>query len=127
MRLFALITLGLGANAFTNPIRAPGGADPQVTYTDGWFYFIATEWTHLAVSRARSIDGLKTAESKVIYTDSNPSRCCNVWAPELHYLNGRWYIYYTAGEDGSENLGPQRSHVVVGMLPSRMTCLPLTV
>jgi GH43 family beta-xylosidase len=24
----------------------------------------------------------------------------NVWAPELHWLDGRWYVYYTAGRPG---------------------------
>ncbi|RAQ99417.1 glycosyl family 43 [Stemphylium lycopersici] len=102
------------SHAFTNPIRNPGGADPQVVYSGGWYYFIATEWDDLKLTRARSIEGLKTSEIRTIYTDTNPSRCCNVWAPELHYLDGRWYIYYTAGESGPNNLGGQRSHVLVG-------------
>lgn len=25
--------------------------------------------------------------------------CCGIWAPELHYINGAWYIYY-AKDDG---------------------------
>jgi GH43 family beta-xylosidase len=24
----------------------------------------------------------------------------HLWAPELHYLQGKWYIYYAAGQDG---------------------------
>lgn len=108
--------LGLAGSSygFTNPIRDPGGADPQISYSGGWYYFIATEWTDIKISRAQSIQELKTAEPRTIYTDSDPSRCCNVWAPELHYIDGRWYIYYTAGENGAENLGGQRSHVLVG-------------
>jgi GH43 family beta-xylosidase len=113
--MLSLLSLASSGKAFTNPIRNPGGADPQVTYSDGWYYFIATEWDDLKLARARSIQDLKTAEAQTIYTDSNPSRCCNVWAPELHYLNGRWYIYYTAGEKGNNNLGGQRSHVLIGM------------
>ncbi|CRK30140.1 hypothetical protein HYQ45_015551 [Verticillium longisporum] len=109
-----LLAVAGSGHAFTNPIRAPGGADPQVTWTGGYYYLIATEWTDLKLSRARTIEGLKTAEKRTIYTDTNPNRCCNVWAPELHYLGNRWYIYYTAGQSGSTNLGGQRSHVLVG-------------
>ncbi|KAL5529831.1 hypothetical protein ACEPAF_6088 [Sanghuangporus sanghuang] len=27
----------------------------------------------------------------------SPGRCCNVWAPELHQIDGNSHIYYTAG------------------------------
>lgn len=111
--LYALSLFGL-SSAFTNPIRNPGGADPQVSYFDGYYYLISTEWTNLQLTRAETIDGLKTAEPKVIYTDPDPSRCCNVWAPEIHLIDGTWYLYYTAGQDGSDNLGGQRSHVLRG-------------
>jgi GH43 family beta-xylosidase len=29
------------------------------------------------------------------YPTSGPN-CNGVWAPELHYLSGKWYIYYAA-------------------------------
>src|SRR5207249_3437001 len=35
----------------------------------------------------------------------------NVWAPELHYLDGQWYIYYAAGKSGPPFLY-QRSGVL---------------
>jgi GH43 family beta-xylosidase len=99
-------------SAFTNPIKRPGGSDPQVTWTGGYYYLIATSWNNLQLSRATTIEGLKTAQPKIIYTDSDPSRCCNVWAPELHYFDGRWFIYYTAGN--ANNLDGQRSHSLRG-------------
>lgn len=100
------------AAAFTNPIRNPGGSDPQVSYFDGFYYLISTEWDNLQLARAETIDGLKTAENKVIYSDTNAARCCNVWAPELHYFDGSWYLYYTAGN--ADNLDDQRSHALKG-------------
>ncbi|KAL2022169.1 hypothetical protein VTK56DRAFT_5998 [Thermocarpiscus australiensis] len=73
---------------------------------------MTTTWTNLQVTRARTLEGLKTGETKVVWTDSNPARCCNVWPPELHWLDNRWWIYYTAGS--SANLDGQRSHVLRG-------------
>ena len=35
-----------------------------------------------------------------------------MWAPEVHYLGGLWYIYYTAGT--SADLNGQRLHVLKG-------------
>jgi GH43 family beta-xylosidase len=89
--VFALGFLGHASSGtdFTNPIKSPGGADPQVTYSGGWYYFIATEWDDLKHACARSIQDLKTAEAQTNYTDSNRSRCCKVWGHELHYLDGK--------------------------------------
>jgi GH43 family beta-xylosidase len=112
--VLGLLSIAGTSSAFTNPIRNPGGSDPQTVYSDGWYYFISTNFNDLSVARSKTIAGLKTAESKVVYRDTNPTRCCNVWAPELHFLGDKWYIYYTAGENGSDNLGGQRSHVVQG-------------
>ncbi|KAH6972853.1 putative xylanase [Ilyonectria sp. MPI-CAGE-AT-0026] len=121
MALLRILKAGLvlgslfgSASAFTNPIRSPGGSDPQVTYSGGWYYLISTEWDNLQLARAETIEGLKTAESKIIYSDTNASRCCNVWAPELHFFDGNWYLYYTAGNSGATNLDNQRSHVIKG-------------
>lgn len=120
MRLSNFLTAPLGllgvassATAFTNPLRNPGGADPQIVWSGGYYYLISTEWTNLQLARAQTIEGLKTAVPRVIYSDANPNRCCSVWAPELHYFDGKWYLYYTAGRN--EDLDLQRMHVLVGM------------
>lgn len=100
------------SDAYTNPIRNPGGSDPFLVYTGGYYYLLTTTWTDVEISRATSIDGLKTATKKVVHSTTTTSRCCNVWAPEVHYLGGAWYIYYTAGT--SANLDGQRLHVLKG-------------
>jgi GH43 family beta-xylosidase len=83
-----------------------------MTYSDGYYYLMTTTWTNLQITRAKTLEGLKTGETRVVWTDGNPSRCCNVWAPELHKIDNTWYIYYTAGN--SQNLDGQRSHVLKG-------------
>lgn len=125
-----LCSLLSSAAAYTNPIRNPGGVsscmilsatartdvtqgDPQISWFDGYYYLISTEWTNLQLSRATTIEGLKTATPRVIYEDSTPNRCCSVWAPEIHYFDGAWYLYYTAGN--ANNLDDQRMHVLKGM------------
>ncbi|KFA70278.1 hypothetical protein S40285_08208 [Stachybotrys chlorohalonatus IBT 40285] len=113
--LIAFLTLDLFsfAAAYTNPIRNPGGADPFITKSgDGYYYLLTTEWDSVRISRATTIEGLKTASTKVIYQSSATDRCCNVWAPEIQWLGDRWYLYFTAG--GSANLDNQRLHVARG-------------
>lgn len=110
-----LTVLGLvgSTTAWTNPVRRPGGSDPFVTYSgDGYYYLMSTSWTDVRISRSTTVAGLKTAESKVIYTSTEASRCCNVWAPEVHWLGDRWYVYFTAGN--GDNLDGQRMHVLEG-------------
>ncbi|CAE6464721.1 unnamed protein product [Rhizoctonia solani] len=58
----------------------------------------------------KSMAGLKTATPKTVWSDTNAERCCNVWAPEIHWVSGGWFIYYTAGRSGT--LTDQRIHVL---------------
>jgi GH43 family beta-xylosidase len=111
--VLALSSLVSGAS-FTNPLKQRDGSDPHIAYSGGYYYLMTTTWTNLSITRAKTLGGLKNGETKVVWTDSNPNRCCSMWAPELHYLDGSWYIYYTAGR--SADLDLQRSHVLKGTL-----------
>lgn len=48
---------------------------------------------------SESLAKLEEADEQTIWTDTEPSRCGNLWAPELHRLEGpngpRWYVYDT--------------------------------
>ncbi|KAI6355985.1 hypothetical protein MCOR31_011025 [Pyricularia oryzae] len=84
-----------GVDAFTNPIKT--GSDPQMVYHDGMYYLTSTTWTDVQITAASTIEGLKTATAKVIWSDtSNPNRACNFWAPEMHKLDGRWHLFFSA-------------------------------
>ncbi|KAK2810403.1 hypothetical protein FQN50_002892 [Emmonsiellopsis sp. PD_5] len=102
----------VSAGEYSNPLKDPNGSDPHIVYADGYYYLTTTTWTDIQLTRATTIEGLKTGESKVVWQDSDPSRCCSVWAPELHEWDGIWYLYYTAGNNA--NLDGQRSRVLQG-------------
>ena len=76
-------------------------ADPYVLrHTDGKYYFTASvpAYDRIALRCADSLTGLTSAEEKTVWTkhESGPmSR--HIWAPELHFLFGKWYIYFAAG------------------------------
>jgi hypothetical protein len=82
----ACVTL-VSAASFSNPLKAVNGSDPHIVYDNGYYYLMTTTWTNLQITRARTLEGLKTGQNKVVWTDSNSARCCNVWAPELHKIN----------------------------------------
>ncbi|MFW5657750.1 MAG: family 43 glycosylhydrolase, partial [Bacteroidota bacterium] len=86
---------------FDNPI-AEQRADPWVWKTDdGKYYLIATvpEYDRIVIRRAMSINGLKDAEEKTIWEKHEKGVMGHhIWAPELHRIDGKWYIYFAAGE-----------------------------
>ncbi|KAK0614527.1 glycosyl hydrolase [Immersiella caudata] len=89
-------TLVGGASTFSNPLRTRNGSDPFLVYVDGYYYLMTTTWRDLQIIRAKTLEGLKTGESKTIYTMANPKPDGNdVWAPELHKINGTWHVYYS--------------------------------
>ncbi|EME88611.1 glycoside hydrolase family 43 protein [Pseudocercospora fijiensis CIRAD86] len=99
------------AATYSNPLR-PSGPDPDIVYHDGYYYLIATNQVDLTITRARTLEGLRNGETKQVYKDTDPSRCCTVWAPELHFLNNAWHIYYASSPSGSTHC--TRSDRVVG-------------
>lgn len=79
-------------------------ADPFILrHSDGFYYFIATvpDYDRLELRRASNIAGLPAAEPKTIWRkhDAGPMSE-NIWAPEIHFIDGRWFIYVAAGEAG---------------------------
>jgi len=90
---------------FNNPI-AEQRADPWVYKTDAGDYFlIATvpEYDRIVLRKANSINGLKEAKEKEIWHKHEKGVMgSHIWAPELHRIDGKWYIYFAAGE--AENI-----------------------
>lgn len=77
-------------------------ADPFVyKHSDGYYYFTASvpSYDLIELRRAKSIDQLSTAETYHVWHkhDTGPMSQ-HVWAPEIHYLDGKWYIYFAASE-----------------------------
>ncbi|SDN09189.1 Beta-xylosidase, GH43 family [Fictibacillus solisalsi] len=95
---------------FRNPVVGDG-ADPWVVkHTDGYYYYMQTTGNNLTIRRSKTLTGLDDAEKKVIWTpEPGSENSGNIWAPELHYLDGKWYIYFAAG-DG--DMGKQRMYVL---------------
>jgi GH43 family beta-xylosidase len=75
-------------------------ADPWVyKHTDGYYYFTASvpEFDLIELRRSETIQGLGEAEPVVAWRkyETGPMSA-NIWAPELHYIDGKWYIYFAA-------------------------------
>ena len=77
-------------------------ADPFVTRTpEGTYLFTASvpEYDRIALRAASTLDGLKDAEETVVWTKHEKGIMSqHIWAPEIHLIGGRWYIYFAASD-----------------------------
>ncbi|MBQ4075539.1 MAG: family 43 glycosylhydrolase [Clostridia bacterium] len=76
-------------------------ADPCVRRISGKWYFTASvpSYNGIAVRCADTLEGLRDAEEKMIWhAHESGVMSRHIWAPELHFLDGCWYIYFAAGE-----------------------------
>lgn len=77
-------------------------ADPYVyRHTDGTYYFTASvpAYDRIVLRKAAALEGLQTAQETTVWTKHESNEMSeHIWAPELHYLFGKWYIYFAAGE-----------------------------
>lgn len=90
-----------GVATFQNPI-APG-ADPWVVFHQGYYYWCASDFDlGVAVYRSKSLTKLGR-KSVVWRAPQRGPYCAQVWAPELHRLDGRWYIYVAASDGQNDN------------------------
>lgn len=97
----ALVTAA--RDVFTNPLL-PSGPDPWVIQKDGWYYFTHTTGKDLRLYRTKKMSDLRNAEVKTVWTP--PATGMNskqIWAPEIHFIEGRWYFYYAADDGLNEN------------------------
>lgn len=89
------------ATEFVNPLL-PSGADPWITSRDGFYYYMNTTGNTLEIWKTRSIAELAAAEHKVVWrAPASGPFSHDIWAPELHFLRRRWYIYFAA--DAGDN------------------------
>jgi GH43 family beta-xylosidase len=75
-------------------------ADPWVyKHSDGYYYFTGSvpAYDLIEVRRSTTLAGLKDAQPVVAWRkyDTGPLSA-NIWAPEIHYIDGKWYIYFAA-------------------------------
>jgi GH43 family beta-xylosidase len=93
-------------------------ADPFITHrTAGMYYFTGSvpEYDRLVVRGAPTIAGLSTATESVVWRRPASGRMGgHIWAPELHRIDGRWYIYFAAGD--SDNVFRIRMYVIESAL-----------
>lgn len=85
---------------FTNPLLQ-SGPDPWVVQKDTFYYYTQTFGDHIAIYKTNEMSALKNATPVTIWSPpSSGPYSHDIWAPEIHFLQNKWYVYFAA-DDGS--------------------------
>lgn len=87
----------------TNPI-APHGADPWVIRGKDCYYYCRSHKGGVWVNKAARLQDIGKEEGTAVWTaPGGTAYSKELWAPELHFLDGRWYIYVAADDGKNDN------------------------
>lgn len=87
---------------YANPL-CDYGPDPWALWHEGSYYYMHTMIDSLVLWKTKDITDIRNAEKKTIWIPTDPSNKHNLWAPEIHHIGGKWYIYYAADDGNSDN------------------------
>ncbi len=80
------------------------GADPWLVSDGARLFYTQTTGSNIQIWVSDDIHAAASGTPTVVFdppADTSFSR--NLWAPELHHLNGTWYLYFAADDGKNEN------------------------
>lgn len=103
-------------NPYNNPF-IPERADPYIVKGDGCYYFTASYpafgdaehgYDRIVLRKSETVSGLAAAEEITVWKAHEEGIMArHIWAPELHCIKGKWYIFFAAGDkDNVWNIRP---------------------
>ena len=85
-------------------INSTGDSKPRdpyiIKYKDKYYHCFTDDCLKISISCADSIENLENAESKVVFIPDKEEYSKQLWAPELHIINDKCFIY-VACDDGN--------------------------
>ncbi|GIE95664.1 family 43 glycosylhydrolase [Paractinoplanes rishiriensis] len=103
------------AVSYTNSLVSQRADTHIYKHTDGYYYMTATvpEYDRLVLRRSTTLQGLSSAAETVIWRKhSSGIMGAHIWAPEIHFIDGKWYVYFAAG--ATNNIWAIRMYVLEG-------------
>ncbi|MCH5198418.1 MAG: glycoside hydrolase family 43 protein [Oscillospiraceae bacterium] len=81
-----------------------GGNDPWIYEHNGEYYYCYSIGIGVAIRHSSSIEDLLSSPETVAYRAPGGTMYSGeYWAPELHFIDGAWYIYVAADDGRNEN------------------------
>jgi GH43 family beta-xylosidase len=100
---FSLVAFVSGAQTLTNPLL-PSGADPYSFYKDGFYYYTHSTGNRIELWKTKDLGDLGTAPHQIIWKAPATGKYAKeIWAPEVMFLQGKWYAYFAADDGDNRN------------------------
>lgn len=85
-----------------NNMAGVEGDDPYVIEHQGAYYYCWSEGAGIYVAELENMGAIVKDNGVLVY-DRSKDDFYGIWAPELHYINGKWYIYAAMCQGRDEN------------------------
>ena len=97
-----------GEATYTNPLLDVG-PDPYAFRYQGKYYYTQNSEDHIMLWETSDLTDLRNARKKTVWNSRDEKGIFHVWAPELHRINHKWYLYFSADNGHMDN---QRIYVM---------------
>ena len=87
---------------YTNPLRERG-AEPWAVFYEGKYYYTQGSESRIMLWETSDITNLNDSLRKPVWIPTDPSNSHHLWAPEMHRINNKWYIYFAADDGNMDN------------------------
>jgi len=77
--------------------------NPHALFKDGVYYYIQGENSAISIRQSMDITNLKESKKQIVWSSSDSLSLSSIWAPEIAYLNNKWYIYFAADDGNRAN------------------------
>lgn len=72
-------------DTYVNPLF-PEGADPSALFHNGKYYYTHGTEDKILLWETSDITDMAHSVCKMVWRPEDPSNCCHLWAPEIHYI-----------------------------------------
>ena len=93
LQLLLATELVQSQNHFFNPIKSSESPDPWVYQKDGFYYLLVTTGDGVWIHKSEKLENVGKAPRVKVWSTPGGDITGDVWAPELHFLNNKWYVY----------------------------------
>ena len=87
---------------YTNPILE-SGADPWAIFHEGKYYYTQSAEDRIVLWETADLTDLKNATRKEVWLPKDAANSNHLWAPEIHRIHNKWYIYFAADDGNTDN------------------------
>ncbi len=93
----------VGYTQYNNPVLRTG-ADPYVLKHGDKYYYCFSAGERIWIKEFDSLGNISNDGATAVFAPpAGTEYSCNMWAPELHYIDGVWYIYFAADDGNNDN------------------------